>query len=233
MSVNRSRWRPDTVEKADDDANSMVMRRLGLTLVALLWLLTVGWGMTRLSGFEHAAGAAGRPPAQWPLGIPVALDPTRPTLIMLAHPRCPCTRASIAEMNRLMALCPKRASVVVLFLEPKGYSEEWVQTGLWKAAAAIPGVQVMADREGKTAQRLGATTSGETLLYAQNGDLLYQGGLTGSRGHEGDNKGLDCLVALLDGRKPPAARTPAFGCPLTSERTPPSSLPVGVSPCRR
>ena len=152
---------------------------------------------------------------------------------MLAHPRCPCTRASVVELNRLMVLCPRRASVVVLFLEPPGCSGKWVRTDLWRDAAAIPGVRVTADREGKVAKRFGATTSGDTLLYSPDGRLLYHGGLTGSRGHEGDNAGLESLVALLDGREPATQRTPVYGCPLTTNRVPQLSSPVGTSACRR
>ena len=209
------------------------MIRLGLASLTVFWLCAAGWGMMRLSGFEQAAGAEGRPPARWPLGGAVALDAARPTLVMLAHPRCPCTRASLAELNRLMALCPRRASVVVLFLEPRGCSERWGRTDLWDAAAAIPGVRVAADRDGKAAGRLGATTSGDTLLYSPDGRLLYQGGLTGGRGHEGDNAGLEALAALLSGGQAPASRTPVYGCPLTPDRSP-QPLPGGASAaCRR
>ena len=209
------------------------MNRMGLASLTVFWLCAVGWGMTRLSGFEQAAGAAGRPPARWPLGSAAALDATRPTLVMLAHPRCPCTRASIAELNRLMALCPQRASVVVLFLEPHGCSRGWERTDLWDAAAAIPGVRVAADRDGEAARHLGATTSGDTLLYSPAGRLLYQGGLTGGRGHEGDNAGLDSLAALLSGGKPQAAGTPVYGCPLTPDRSPQSSPGGASAACRR
>lgn len=209
------------------------MSRFWLAFFMVLWLGALGWGMTRLSGFEYAAGSPGRTPSRWPLGTVVTLDAARPTLVMLAHPRCPCTGASIAELNRLMALCPRRASVIVLFLEPSGCSEQWSRTGLWDAAAAIPGVQVMADRGGEAVKRLGATTSGDTLLYSPDGRLLYQGGLTGSRGHEGDNAGLDALTALLDGKKPDAGQTPVYGCPLTADRAPQSPSQAGASACRR
>ena len=39
-------------------------------------------------------------------------------------------------------------------------------------------------------QRFGAETSGQTLLYDRDGRLLFSGGTTGSRGHDGDNAGF-------------------------------------------
>ena len=143
---------------------------------------------------------------------------------MLVHPQCPCSRASLAELNHLAALCPDRAAMTVLFLAPPGCTQSWTQTGLWRQASAIPGVRVQADRNGETARRFGAVTSGETLLYAPNGRLLYRGGLTGERGHEGDNAGLLTVAALLRDQTTPgqwrnAESQPVYGCPLTAGRT--------------
>ena len=147
-----------------------------------------------------------------------ALDPSRPTLIMLVHPQCPCSRASLTELNRLAALCPSKANLWVLFLRPAGCPEAFADTDLRRQAQAIPGVSVATDDNGDAAKRLGAATSGETLLYAPDGRLLFHGGLTGSRGHEGDNPGLSAALARLRGEASPAAM-PVYGCPLTTDRT--------------
>jgi hypothetical protein len=62
-----------------------------------------------------------------------------------------------------------------------------------------------------------ARTSGYVLLYSPAAKLLFQGGITGSRGHEGDNYGLSRLAGLLIA---PAPESPnpvisrVFGCEL-------------------
>ncbi len=189
-----------------------------LKLLVLLWLGSAVFGFACLGNFEKAAGAPGQPPGQWQ-GAAVPLGPVKPTLIMLVHPKCPCSRASLSELNHLMALCPSRAAVFVFFLRPPGYTQAWVKTDLWRQAASIPGVRVCVDDNGEVARRFGAATSGETLLYAPSGRLLYQGGLTGARGHEGDNAGLFAVAALLEERpdawnKAKLGQEPVYGCPL-------------------
>ena len=192
-----------------------------LLIAALLWLGCAVFGFACLGKRDGTTGASGHPPAQWRQASLAALDPVKPTLVMLVHPQCPCSRASISELNHLMALCPNRAAVFVLFVKPAGYPEAWAHTALWRQAAAIPGVRVLLDDNGDTARRFGAATSGQTLLYAPGGRLLYQGGLTGSRGHEGDNAGLSDMAALLGRRQAPEAaarQEPVYGCPLTACR---------------
>jgi hypothetical protein len=85
-------------------------------------------------------------------------------------------------------------------------------------AAKLPNTRVLWDNDGEEAKRFGAATSGYMLLYDARGTLLFRGGVTVSRGHEGDNEGFDNLVvALRSGRR---ARTPSrvFGCGIFGER---------------
>lgn len=188
--------------------------RIFLSTLILLWLTAAVFGLTRLETLSAAPGTLGQPPMRWQASLSVTLDKTQPTLLMLVHPKCPCTRASLAELNRLQALCPGQAAVSVLFWSPHGYSKTWARTELYEEAKAIPGVQVILDTDGVTARRFGAVTSGETLLYAPSGRLLFHGGLTGSRGHEGDNSGLSAVTALLHGASGAARQTLVYGCPL-------------------
>ncbi len=197
-----------------------------LKFIALLWLGCAVFSFACLGKLERTAGAAGHPPAQWQ-SASIALDKEKPTLIVLMHPQCPCSRASLYELDRLAALCPNQSAITVLFLKPAGCSLAWTKTDLWRSASAIPGVCVRVDEQGEIARRFGAATSGDAVLYAPNGRLLYQGGLTGERGHEGDNTGLSALVDLLHGEtpssQPDAARNepvtePVYGCPLTADR---------------
>jgi hypothetical protein len=93
-------------------------------------------------------------------------------------------------------------------------SPDWERTDLWRQAAAIPGATVTRDDDGHEAALFRAETSGQTFLYASDGDLLFTGGTTGARGHAGDNAGRAALLALLRREAPDRRATPVFGCPL-------------------
>jgi hypothetical protein len=82
----------------------------------------------------------------------------------------------------------------------------------------------MADLEGRESRRFGAATSGQTLLYAADGRLLFNGGITESRGHSGDNAGRSAILSLVLGlTSAPTGQplsTPVYGCPLFDESAP-------------
>jgi hypothetical protein len=192
----------------------MVKIPLNRTALCVAWLAMVGAGFIVLSNYQSASGSVGRTPSDWPPKTRVALDQKRDTLIMFAHPQCPCTRASIEELNRLLARCHSGVAAQVWFYKPAGFSEDWTRSSLWRSAAAIPGVTVKEDPDGAQARLFGAETSGFVLLYDSHGQLRFKGGITGSRGHAGDNAGEDAVVLLLTGRETGLKQTPVYGCSL-------------------
>ena len=142
------------------------------------------------------------------------LDPSRANLVMAVHPHCPCTRASIEMLARIMTRCRGLVTAHVAFCKPAGFPRDWEQTDLWRSAAAIPDIEVFCDEEGLEGRRFGAATSGHVLLFSPGGELLFSGGITVSRGHEGDNAGRDAVIAFLTVGKADRAQCPVFGCPL-------------------
>lgn len=72
----------------------------------------------------------------------------------------------------------------------------------------------MIDDNGAEANRFHAATSGQTLLYDAAGRLLFSGGITGSRGHSGDNAGQTAIVSLVNSGAAELTETSVFGCPL-------------------
>jgi hypothetical protein len=113
-----------------------------------------------------------------------------------------------------MAQSQGRVTAYVLFLKPAGFSEDWEKTDLWQSAANIPGVTAVIDDGGAEARRFHAATSGQTILYDAEGRLLFSGGITGSRGHSGDNAGRSAIVSLVNAGAADRAETFVFGCPL-------------------
>jgi hypothetical protein len=187
-----------------------LMSRSLLLPAGIVWAAAVAFGSARLLNYEFMPGAAGTPSRSWPSDPPslrgapgirpnrrVPAERVDATLVMVAHPRCPCTRASIAELGHVMAHAQNSVAAYVLFYRPGTFPPGWERTDLWRSAAAIPGVTVIADPDGRQARRFGAVTSGHVLLYDRTGKLLFTGGITGSRGHAGDNDGADSVIQLL------------------------------------
>ena len=199
--------------------------RLIFLLVTIVWAALVGTGLWWLWSYENAPGLAATPPAEWPSASRIQLAPDQPTLVMLAHPRCPCTRASIGELASIMAHSQGRLRAFVLLIKPEGSFDDWEKTDLWRSASAIPGVTVIKDSAGIEARLFNVATSGQTLLYNSQGRLLFRGGITGSRGHFGDNAGQGAIVALVNAEAPDRTETDVFGCPLFD---PKSECPVTI-----
>jgi hypothetical protein len=177
---------------------------LGMAVIGL-WLLWV---------YETTPGKAAESPRQWPAVSRIHLDPDHATLVMLAHPHCPCTRASMGELASIMAHSQGRLRAYVLFVRPEGFSDGWEVSDLWQSAADIPGVKPILDGDGKEARLFNAATSGQTVLYNPQGRLLFSGGITGARGHFGDNAGQGAVVAIVNSQLPAQTETSVFGCPL-------------------
>ena len=114
---------------------------------------------------------------------------------MLVHPQCPCSRASVSELAKLMAHAQGKVVAHVLFAKPEGAPADWTVGELWNAVSAIPGVHAQCDEGGMEARRFGAETSGQTMLFDAAGRLLFRGGITAARGHAGANAGSAAITA--------------------------------------
>lgn len=191
--------------------------RLPWILFCTVWLLAACAGAWVLSNYDNTPGGTGETPQRWPKGATIGAQNNQPVLVMFAHPQCPCTRASIGELNRLMARCGGKVAAHVFFIQPDGLPQDWTKGALWRSAAAIPGVQVHADTDGREGRRFGAEASGYVVLYDARGQLLFHGGITSARGHAGDNAGENVIITLLAGGKAPLKETPVFGCGLLNQ----------------
>jgi hypothetical protein len=181
------------------------------------WLFAICVGLRLILDYENAPGGSGVSAAVWPEDSEIPRTPDVPTLVTMVHPHCPCSRASIGELALLMVQGQGRLNANVVFVKPQGFPEEWEKTDLWASAAVIPGVTVRVDNDGIEARRFGSRTSGQILLYSTDGQLLFSGGITSSRGHSGANDGRNAIVAILTQGSAEQRETPVFGCPLFGE----------------
>lgn len=138
-----------------------------------------------------------------------------PALVMFAHPHCPCTHSSLQQLELLLARAPELQTVQVVFLQSKTPDYSWSHSLLVQQAEHISRVQIDWQSEANLIAEYGSLASGHVMLFHQDGRLLFSGGLTDSRGHEGTSAGTAAILSHLRG-EPGAARTPVYGCSLVT-----------------
>jgi len=180
----------------------------------VLWAGAVGFGTRLVLNYENTSGKPGQPPVRWPASSQCNRRAAGFTLVMLAHPDCPCTKASLEELDGLMARLPEKPAVYILFSKPDAPLAEIESSGLWQRASRIPGVSVRFDPFGVEAANFGGSVSGQTMLYDPSGHLAFSGGITATRGHQGPNAGVDSILLAVSGKAGAVARTSVFGCSL-------------------
>lgn len=187
-----------------------------LAMFVAAWACSAAAGLLIIIHHKSTPGPAGHTVEWLPAGIGVPLNPDHPTLLLFLHPRCPCSLATLDGFARIMESCRGRVAGAVYCYRPADVGDEWAMTRSWRDAGEIPGLQVTIDVGGRVAHRIGVVTSGHVVLFSPNGQLLFSGGITPTRGHSGENHGHDSVVALLNGTIPACQQTPVFGCPLVN-----------------
>jgi len=181
-----------------------------------LWLLVTGLGLWTLTARSFVPGVSGDPQLAWPEASGLRRNVGGFTLVVALHPECPCSQATLEELDAVVAQCAGRLAVQVLCMPYDTLAEPVERSRIWRRAQLISGITIVKDSHGAEVRRFAAETSGETRLYGPAGELLFHGGITASRGHVGDNPGqaavLDFVVHGARTRAP--VSTPVFGCSL-------------------
>ncbi len=188
----------------------------------IAWLLSVAGSLLALTAYDTAPGIAATAPRTWPADSRLAHDDGRATLLLVLHPHCPCSRASVEELAEMLPAVAGRARVHVLVVAPAGTAPGWSDGDLADRVASLPGVEATIDAGGVEAARFGAVTSGQTYVFDAAGTMRFSGGITPARGHRGDRAGRDAVVAALTA-VPEVVDRHVFGCALGGT-TPPSGL---------
>ncbi len=193
----------------------MPQLRGALWVVAMsCWVAAVAWGMAVTRRYESTPGQAAKAPLLWPEQSLIQRGTDRPTLLMMVHPQCSCTLASLNELDAIMNRVRNRITALVVFVQPDE-AQSGVENSMgWAQALRIPGTTAIVDRTGAEAARFGTFTSGEVLVYDQGGHLAFSGGVTAARGHEGDNVGRQEVLAALEDPTQKRVSHEVYGCPL-------------------
>jgi hypothetical protein len=208
---------PGSNPQNDKPVTSARRRRIWMAGILSLSAISTVIGLAAIVNFDQTAGAVSEVPLQWPASTPLGHPGAHGSLVVFVHPNCSCTVATLHELATLGAnrkSQAERPSTTIVFYRPA--HSNWQAGKLWNSALQdIPGVKNVWDDGGREASRFGARTSGYAVLYGRRGNLLFKGGVTGSRGHEGDNLGIEELRTAMDTGRPASRTSLVFGCDLT------------------
>ncbi|MBX9628827.1 MAG: hypothetical protein K2X82_33845 [Gemmataceae bacterium] len=171
------------------------------------WLTAVAVGFGLFHGYDATPGPAAAAASNESAGTGSW------QVVLYAHPHCPCTRASLAELAEIVARGPHGMVTEVVFVRPPGTPPGWERGTNWGAAGRLTGVNVRLDEGGVEARRAGAAASGLTVVTDPTGAVVYRGGISPARGRPGDNPGRRAVLAALRG-EPAGPPAPVYGCPL-------------------
>src|SRR5438105_14461382 len=93
-------------------------RRIGTLIIGILaaiWVTAVMSGQRVMLNYDYTAATAGVPPSKWPHESLLPRTRGLPTIVVVAHPHCPCSRATVEQLDRLMARLQDQVSAVVAF----------------------------------------------------------------------------------------------------------------------
>jgi len=196
--------------------------RLATSTLIALWSVAVASGLYLQAAYVQSEGDVAAPPAAIPASL--RADPDRFTLVMAIHPKCPCTRASLGELQRLRAKLGDRIALAYVVYAPVERADEWMPAFAARLTRLGLEGRVIHDATGEIAAGMGCRTSGSVVLYDPREGARFWGGITAARGHHGDNLGSDAILAIVREGAADTFTSPVYGCSITDP-------PPGVSSC--
>jgi hypothetical protein len=180
-------------------------------VLVIAWIvLQIAAGLT----FDLKPESVQTPPPAWPKDVSLQAGQLG-TIVLFLHPHCPCSRASVVQLDRLRTMASTDHVALHIVFVGNNARES---TALTRAAESLSGVQLHFDSERTLARQFDASVSGETFAFGDGGKLIFHGGLTSARGHEGDSYALTALANWLRAGALPtasgASEFPTFGCRL-------------------
>ncbi|MGH9423078.1 MAG: RedB protein [Thermoanaerobaculia bacterium] len=185
-------------------------------IASLIWVGTVTAAFRAIAQFESTPCRAADGPSAWPAASSLVRTKNAPTLVMLVHPQCSCTRASLSELEAAIEKSPRNMRIYVLVFRPRDAKPGWERSDTFSTATRLRGTRVIVDEDGREAKRFGMFTSGQTLLYDADGHLRFEGGITLLRGHVGLNSGREDVIRIANGEAAKGTN-PVFGCSIVSK----------------
>jgi hypothetical protein len=180
-----------------------------LPFVVVTWLASIAGGFAAWEVYDALPGAA-------PVSSAARSQARngRWSLELYAHPRCPCTRATVRELAEILADATRPVDVRAVFVVPAGEPEGWERTQTWYDAVETLHATAVPDPGGAEIRRAGVTTSGTVVLTDPTGRVVFRGGVTRARGQAGISPGGRAVKDILAEKPARCDTAPVFGCAL-------------------
>ena len=185
-----------------------------LAAATVIWAATVAAAYQAIRRFESTPGHAAIAPVLWPAQSRVTRADGQWTLVMLVHPHCSCSRASVKELEAVLEKAPRSVQPYVLVFRPREFPAGWERTDVYTSATRLRRTRVLIDEDGREARLFGGFTSGQTFLYDGDGKLRFEGGITSLRGHAGLNSGRTGIIRIANAQSGTGTH-PVFGCAIS------------------
>jgi hypothetical protein len=134
------------------------------------------------------------------------------TVVMVAHPHCPCTATSLKALRQVVAVHGEEMATTVVFAN-EGKVEKSVNLEL---AQAIPGAKIVWMSAKDAEEKYHSYTSGQVFVYASTGELAFSGGITPGRNADQPRFALQLFDGIFAGN-PERRKYKVFGCKLRGE----------------
>ena len=181
-------------------------------LTLCVWMGSIGVSLFFFEQYERTPGAKFDAPLERPPESSLDFSHDKFTLIMFVHPHCPCVSASVTELETIATRYEEKLSARVVFVRPPGVPTEWEKGSLWTQVGKCAHLTSTIDEDGVEAGRFGARTSGHAYLLSPEGRIVFEGGLTESRG--GCASKQSSIGMWIEHDRDAPSSTPVYGCPL-------------------
>ncbi|GIV08345.1 MAG: hypothetical protein KatS3mg019_0436 [Fimbriimonadales bacterium] len=210
----------------------MHLKRLLTGAILVVWLTLVGvtyWRMELrfLRPVERPAGAASVDPCNQPAAPVRVLHPDRGaftlrgkiTLLNFWSPNCACSRFMEPHVRDLVKqFTPRGVQIITVII----VHDERVLDADSPGQLRGRGIEtpMVVDRGGALARRFGVWAAPAAVIANPQGQIIYTGAYNLGRycSNEATAFAKQALEAALEGRKPPRASTPFYGCQVPSAR---------------
>ena len=187
-------------------------------------MLTIAWGVTVLSGMIAVTRHAGRVDVTRTLTANSSVADTsmlQPhSVYLFINPACPCSRSSQINFERLR-VSNRDWNFYLVVVQRENYRASEIPGSLPFFDATTEATVV--NDPGEISESLAAHTSGQVIVVDDQMQILFNGGITPARGHQGDCRGMLLVQQILRGESRSVEKSPVFGCALKVNRQ--ESLP--------
>ena len=162
-----------------------------------VWLIAISTGLYFLYQYQNKNGELGTSSSHWIESSNIHFEENKNNVLMFLHPYCPCSRASLNELAKILSHKIKPSTVKIILAKPESKDSNWVyESPLYKITKEL-NFQSLIDKNSHESKLFEAKTSGLVLIFNKDKKLMFRGGITDSRGHEGDNKGAQKALTIL------------------------------------